>query len=1328
MKFSDYHKSIFLEARRGNTPKEYPAEKLLHYYDTKDDPNLCVSFRNYIEQSIGKTGFKKFLPDVKINPENTYDTPTGIYGYVLKEFNKRRLKEKDFEFATDRPLIYVYTTKPGIRIIRTSNYSQEDYKKDIKILKNIFAKTHDEYTKELININKELDEKEQIAKDNGEIFHRISESGKLKRKKLKKSLISSFNLTDEYIQKLLDDSEDWLKDHNNSYIAKLWALTRNISLQMQISDRRNAVHFWSRLFIEMGIYGVYDDAGTEIIHKNEPIQSVIFGRQYINVIDVLETKTWSMDKHNPSYSLYNNFCEKLKDRKDISKILKIIVEKIKNEEIVFTYDMIMAVVPLFGMSQLNLTYLTEEILDLFNMNGFYKSDLYSYNRILNNLQDYQRTYSTNIPAPLFKHFIKYCDKNTEIFNDSDMKNVANTFIELSGKNNFKIPMSFILRGINMYFMRLDTDIWDLLRRYSSSILSLTYLSSLLNYLNVHKTDISSTIETKIINFIIYKTIKSFEKAYSKEKITGNVLIRELFEFLIPYKRMFNGYSALDSNDQVVRLMMDIKNIDMKFDIIISIMGSGIERNIFSKQIYDHILEEFNEIASIKSLSRSFNYLDHDSGVETREIAKFFKYINNIPVSEINNYEVLAFILFSYYVNLNYSANFSKNYINEIAEKLLNMNSKEKLFDTLDECSRYFSDRRYNRVSVDVFRDTVNDTSSILLYEYIKSTSNKLIFKFFFILFSNMDSILSSISDGYETIDEYLDEKGFDTKDITDVEIINSIANTVISLLTYKNEEKNYKNSENDMTKMEKFILPILMDNKFFQGGFLRNIINDGLRSPTVYVKHNNGTVTLNKMEKLYYFIADHVTYKFLKYISKPLSENFSNSDYVYFFTDSSSSIYLGPSVLIGQFSQFDMINVFKFFDELDDGPYNTSTIDLAREFNAKILEKMLKKNPSFAIDNARKFFQDNRQSPHNAIPLICDGEYNIINFSILYPEEYFARGNESLSYEQFLTNFEYYRHERDYGLLFMKVKIFDKIFGSSMEEEYASDTDIDRFKESMDKIFDKMEKNKKYGLLSIYDPWGYYSSIGKITSVDDINLNPIGSFMKYLVNNLSGSTIPRIIVCGPNENTPAINYMTGKGVIDNKMIGSEIAISEYFILHDIYQLHSYFEETENSNISAKISEWQLRYEKMCTELYNNIRSDVVNVISSFSPKIQLFNFVKDMLNKYGLDFTKKFINENVPIGYYSPFIVQLYIYLDKSHNSNIKFSIWAKDKPLMYSMNTLINSFAHSSETDKGVALFFVNKQQWNKEFPHAQIKGNDSLESPEIEALLSGFQDDDKI
>jgi hypothetical protein len=130
----------------------------------------------------------------------------------------------NLEFASDRPILVVYKPKKNVFVVRASTFSKE-----------------------------QLTEKKFL---------------------LAKLLDTSFEEIQE-ISKLNIDS-----GYKRTPAHELWSLTRLLSKQR--------VNTWSKLLIDIGCPIIVDDLGHGIIHPSEPIQCVVFGRQFVDVLEVVE--------------------------------------------------------------------------------------------------------------------------------------------------------------------------------------------------------------------------------------------------------------------------------------------------------------------------------------------------------------------------------------------------------------------------------------------------------------------------------------------------------------------------------------------------------------------------------------------------------------------------------------------------------------------------------------------------------------------------------------------------------------------------------------------------------------------------------------------------------------------------------------------------------------------------------------------------------------------------------------------------------------------------------------------------------------------------------
>ena len=250
---------ILSEARRGDTPKRSVVEILSQYKDKKD---VLISFRSHIVHIDRANKRNDIDPGVGINPRNNYDTPTGIYGYVLAPMWEANFKNKTFPFASNRPSVVVYEPADGYKAIRSSDFTEEDLHEKLKLITEVTSYTEGQ----VISIVDALD-----------------------------------------------------SNYRKNHFQTLWSVTRQISMnEMQKKKNEstnNPIKFlgnchhcalWSNLMIRIGCPIMIDDIGSGSIHPNEPIQSVVFGKKFIKVLERIENKNWKAVGENSFQVLERN--------------------------------------------------------------------------------------------------------------------------------------------------------------------------------------------------------------------------------------------------------------------------------------------------------------------------------------------------------------------------------------------------------------------------------------------------------------------------------------------------------------------------------------------------------------------------------------------------------------------------------------------------------------------------------------------------------------------------------------------------------------------------------------------------------------------------------------------------------------------------------------------------------------------------------------------------------------------------------------------------------------------------------------------------------------
>ena len=220
-------------------------ERLRKYFN---HPSALVSFRDEIPTSSVKDPELKIddrminpsiNPLVGINPKSKYKTPNGIYGYPIAE-TKEMIENWEFPFAANRKYAVVYKPKDNVPVLYTSSFTKENLEEKKLLIAKIYFNNNLEAVDDIIS---ELDSKYTITP-----------------------------------------------------ARTLWSLTRELSKgwkynTINFNGRTNS-NKWTKILISIGVPIFIDDSGEGTIHEAEPIQGVIFGRQYL---DILET----FNNYNP---------------------------------------------------------------------------------------------------------------------------------------------------------------------------------------------------------------------------------------------------------------------------------------------------------------------------------------------------------------------------------------------------------------------------------------------------------------------------------------------------------------------------------------------------------------------------------------------------------------------------------------------------------------------------------------------------------------------------------------------------------------------------------------------------------------------------------------------------------------------------------------------------------------------------------------------------------------------------------------------------------------------------------------------------------------------
>jgi hypothetical protein len=149
------------------------------------------------------------------------------------------------EFASDRPILVVYKPKKNAFVVRASTFSEEQLREKKFLLADLLNSS----------------------------FEQIQE-------------IANLNIVSAY---------------KKNPAQEIWSLTRLLSKQK--------VNAWAKLLIDIGCPIFIDDIGSGFIHPSEPIQCVVFGRQFVEIVDVVENLKLTPETNEKDDTLKNLYIQ-----------------------------------------------------------------------------------------------------------------------------------------------------------------------------------------------------------------------------------------------------------------------------------------------------------------------------------------------------------------------------------------------------------------------------------------------------------------------------------------------------------------------------------------------------------------------------------------------------------------------------------------------------------------------------------------------------------------------------------------------------------------------------------------------------------------------------------------------------------------------------------------------------------------------------------------------------------------------------------------------------------------------------------------------------------
>lgn len=214
-------------------------------------------WKDQLAKHVDQGNFVTFtdIPELSLNPVNSYSTPTGIYCYELAT-------GKMSGFGTTRPYAIVFRPKPGLNILKLGEYSEAQFDADAKKLETAFTDEDLGPTGPTRRMYKRM-----ASENPGRAIWKLTEA-------------YSEKVQHEKYTKLLDNPRNTTPD------------ARNV--------RQSGENEWTKLFLNvLGYHGVIDP-GLSIIHENEPAQAVFWHAGLLQVVEFVQKsrKGWSADHQN----------------------------------------------------------------------------------------------------------------------------------------------------------------------------------------------------------------------------------------------------------------------------------------------------------------------------------------------------------------------------------------------------------------------------------------------------------------------------------------------------------------------------------------------------------------------------------------------------------------------------------------------------------------------------------------------------------------------------------------------------------------------------------------------------------------------------------------------------------------------------------------------------------------------------------------------------------------------------------------------------------------------------------------------------------------------
>jgi hypothetical protein len=227
--------------------KRYLTERRSH-----PELNPKIEDIDLLKKYLNQPGYVFSLTEllkIGTNPHYDFDTPLGVYFYILNDDNLQELKSGSL-FATDRPYIHIAKVNMS-KVLNIQTYNINNFTKDYNTLSKLY--------KDKINrIGNKGNENEWI-------WAQIVANSNLG--------LAVGKTPEEQIKNLIIKSPG----------RAIFYLTHNIAKKLSYLQSST----WERILrVDLGYQGVWDD-GSGTIHPSEKSQFVAFNPNVYNVVDMI---------------------------------------------------------------------------------------------------------------------------------------------------------------------------------------------------------------------------------------------------------------------------------------------------------------------------------------------------------------------------------------------------------------------------------------------------------------------------------------------------------------------------------------------------------------------------------------------------------------------------------------------------------------------------------------------------------------------------------------------------------------------------------------------------------------------------------------------------------------------------------------------------------------------------------------------------------------------------------------------------------------------------------------------------------------------------------